>query len=109
MPSVFVATKSDSDLVLQRHEVQPDVYCRNLGLAAPISISVKSRQMADLFNILTAVAMCPSIATPPEYLDSNAGTLKMKRYLAAMGVAGAIIVVCIVSARLYKHNGSFAL
>lgn len=109
MPSVFVATKSDSDLVLQRHEVQPDVYCRNLGLAAPISISVKSRQMADLFNILTAVAMCPSIATPPEYLDSNAGTLKMKRYLAAMGVAGAIIAVCFVGARLYKHNGSFAL
>ncbi|KAF9303061.1 ERMES complex Ca(2+)-binding regulatory GTPase gem1 [Mortierella antarctica] len=109
MPSVFVATKSDSDLVLQRHEVQPDVYCRNLGLAAPISISVKSRQMADLFNILTAVAMCPSIATPPEYLDSNAGTLKMKRYLAAVGVAGAIIAVCLVGARLFKHNGSFAL
>lgn len=109
MPSVFVATKSDSDLVLQRHEVQPDVYCRNLGLAAPISISVKSRQMADLFNILTAVAMCPSIATPPEYLDSNTGTLKMKRYLTAVGVAGAIIAVCLVGARLFKHNGSFAL
>ncbi|KAF9182882.1 ERMES complex Ca(2+)-binding regulatory GTPase gem1 [Haplosporangium sp. Z 11] len=91
MPSVFVATKSDSDLVLQRTEVQPDVYCRTLGLAAPISISVKSRQMADLFNILTAVAMCPSIATPPGYLDANSSTLRMRRYLTAMGVAGALI------------------
>ncbi|KAF8938460.1 mitochondrial Rho 1 [Dissophora ornata] len=105
MPSVFVATKSDSDLVLQRHDVQPDVYCRNLGLAAPISISVKSRQMADLFNILTAVAMCPSIATPPGFLDANSGALRARRYLTAMGVAGALIAVCLLSVRLYRHNG----
>ena len=105
MPSVFVATKSDSDLVQQRHEVQPDVYCRNLGVAAPISISVKARQMADLFNILTAVAMCPSIATPPGFLDANSGTLKLKRYLTAMGIAGALIAMCFVGVRLYRHSG----
>ena len=105
MPSVFVATKSDSDLVLQRNDVQPDVYCRHLGLAAPISISVKSRQMADLFNILTAVAMCPSIATPAGFLDANSSTVRVKRYLTAMGVAGALIAVCLLGVRLYRHHG----
>ncbi|KAF5372263.1 hypothetical protein D9757_009626 [Collybiopsis confluens] len=37
IPTLFVATKSDLDLAQQRHEVQPDVYCRRLGLQVPVS------------------------------------------------------------------------
>ncbi|KAJ2919163.1 hypothetical protein MD484_g1246, partial [Candolleomyces efflorescens] len=37
IPTLFVATKSDLDLAMQRHEVQPDVYCRRLGLQVPVS------------------------------------------------------------------------
>lgn len=59
IPTVFVATKCELDLVTQRYEVQPDVYCRNLGLAVPLSVSVKQHQMADLYHILTGVAMNP--------------------------------------------------
>lgn len=33
----------------QRHEVQPDVYCKRLGLPVPISVSVKQGQTADLW------------------------------------------------------------
>lgn len=59
VPTVIVATKCELDLVTQRCEVQPDIYCRNLGLAVPLSVSVKENQMADLYHILTGVAMNP--------------------------------------------------
>lgn len=59
IPTVFVATKSDLDTVQQRHDVQPDVYCRTLGLAVPISISLKERFTADVYNLLVGVAMDP--------------------------------------------------
>ncbi|KAG5457661.1 MAG: P-loop containing nucleoside triphosphate hydrolase protein [Olpidium bornovanus] len=69
LPNVFLATKSDLDLVQQvspakicdrkRYEEQPDVYCRLLGLAVPTSVSAKDGQMADIFNILTDIAMHP--------------------------------------------------
>jgi Ras family protein T1 len=71
-----VATKSDLDLALQvgfascdvqavfddgekRHEVQPDVYCRRLGLQVPVAVSVKTEQTADVFYAICRVAMNP--------------------------------------------------
>ena len=59
LPSVFVATKSDSDLVPQRYEKQPDMYCRDLGLAVPISVSIKENVTAELYQLLVGVAMEP--------------------------------------------------
>ena len=72
-----MATKSDLDLALQvrfglcdvqtpvdvvfeqRHEVQPDVYCRRLGLQVPVAVSVKTGQTADVFHAICSVAMNP--------------------------------------------------
>lgn len=74
-----MATKSDLDLALQvrfhvpgsvrrlsdnvarvqRHEVQPDVYCRRLFLQVPISVSVITGQTADVFHAVCRVAMNP--------------------------------------------------
>ena len=79
IPTLFVATKSDLDLALQvrsqfstvrqntydnvagvqRHEVQPDVYCRRLSLQVPIAVSVKTGQTADVFHAICRVAMNP--------------------------------------------------
>ena len=59
IPTIFVATKSDLDLALQRHEVQPDVYCRRLGLSVPVAVSVKTGQTADVFHAICGVAMNP--------------------------------------------------
>lgn len=59
LPCVFVATKSDLDLVPQRFEVQPDVYCRNLGLPVPVSLSLKQHVTADIYRLLVGVAMDP--------------------------------------------------
>ncbi|SDA04574.1 BZ3501_MvSof-1269-A2-R1_Chr3-2g06294 [Microbotryum saponariae] len=60
-PSLFVATKSDLDLAQQRHEVQPDTYCRKLGLQVPVAVSVKQAQLADLFHTITSVATHPYV------------------------------------------------
>ena len=45
--------------VLQRHEVQPDVYCRRLGIQVPVSVSVKTGQTADVFHAICSVAKHP--------------------------------------------------
>ncbi|KAG6891671.1 ERMES complex Ca(2+)-binding regulatory GTPase gem1 [Termitomyces sp. T32_za158] len=64
IPTLFVATKSDLDLALQRHEVQPDVYCRRLGLQVPVAVSVKTGQTADVFHAICNIAINPHSAIP---------------------------------------------
>lgn len=65
MPSLFVATKADLDLAQQRHEVQPDTYCRKLGLkisglgAGPLNISIRDGQVADLYGLICGIAVDP--------------------------------------------------
>jgi Ras family protein T1 len=59
LPVVFIATKSDLDLVAQRYPVQPDQYCRSLGLSVPISVSMKTGVTADLYNTLVSVCISP--------------------------------------------------
>lgn len=46
---------------LQRHEVQPDVYCRRLGLQVPVAVSVKTNQTADVFHAICNIAMNPCV------------------------------------------------
>jgi Ras family protein T1 len=55
IPSVFVASKSDLDLAVQRHEVQPDVYCRRLLLRPPVACN--SRQTSVLWQVICSVGM----------------------------------------------------
>src|SRR6266851_1476468 len=45
----------------QRHEVQPDVYCRRLNLQVPVAVSVKTSQIADVFHAICGVAMHPYV------------------------------------------------
>ncbi|QRV86369.1 EF-hand 1, calcium-binding site protein [Ceratobasidium sp. AG-Ba] len=59
IPSMFVATKSDLDLAQQRHEVQPDVYCRRLNLQGPYAVSIKNPQIANLFPAIVSTAINP--------------------------------------------------
>jgi Ras family protein T1 len=59
IPAVFVATKSDLDLAQQRHEVQPDVYCRRLGLPAPLAVSAALGNPVNLWLGITRVALNP--------------------------------------------------
>ncbi|KAI9184516.1 ERMES complex Ca(2+)-binding regulatory GTPase gem1 [Blastocladiella emersonii ATCC 22665] len=101
VPCVMVATKSDLDLVQQRFEVPPDVFCRNLGLDKPIHISVKDDIMADLYNVLAAVAMNPASAIP-KGRPGKAEKSSLARYLALTAAVGAIAAVGFAGWRMYK-------
>ncbi|CAG8484180.1 4298_t:CDS:10 [Ambispora leptoticha] len=104
MPTVFVATKSDCDLVQQRHEVQPDVYCRTLGLSVPISVSVRLQQIADLWILMTGYAMSPATATPGGIVDATHGTSRVKRYLTFTALTGMILGAAFLGFRLFQQH-----
>lgn len=61
IPIVFIATKSDLDLVAQRSKIQPDAYCRSLGLSVPMNISLTTSSR-ELFRMLVGVCMQPNTA-----------------------------------------------
>ncbi|KAJ7644227.1 EF hand associated-domain-containing protein [Roridomyces roridus] len=77
IPTLFVATKSDLDLAQQRHEVQPDVYCRRLGLQVPVAVSVKTGQTADVFHAICGIAMNPMYMTVTAVLGGCTAGLLM--------------------------------
>ncbi|KAF7727122.1 ERMES complex Ca(2+)-binding regulatory GTPase gem1 [Apophysomyces ossiformis] len=104
IPMVFVATKCELDLVTQRYEVQPDVYCRQLGLAVPLSVSVKEHQMADVYHILTGVAMNPTIATPGSTKDNKEEMWLSRHYVALSVVAGVVILTSLAGYKLLKQH-----
>ncbi|KAJ3133446.1 ERMES complex Ca(2+)-binding regulatory GTPase gem1 [Geranomyces variabilis] len=97
IPCVFVATKSDTDLVPQRFEVQPDAYCRALGLAVPISLSIKDNVTAELFSLLVGVAMDPGVAIPG---TSRGPGMSFLRIMAFSTVAVGLVATGIASWKL---------
>jgi len=85
-------------ILSNKYEVQPDVYCRKLGLAVPICVSVKSNEMADLYNLIAGVAMNPQIAIVQNNKDTSSfNTIKYLKYTA---VAGGIIAIGYLSYKL---------
>jgi len=56
---VYISTKNDCTVVEQRYEEQPDKYCRNLGLSVPISTSLKTNTLSDVYNLIVGIAMNP--------------------------------------------------
>ncbi|KAL8284241.1 hypothetical protein RQP46_004990 [Phenoliferia psychrophenolica] len=83
IPSLFVATKSDLDLAQQRHEVQPDTYCRKLSLQVPVAVSMKTGQTADLYHTITATAIHP-LSSIPGGADRPSNRLGYYLYAAAL-------------------------
>ncbi|GAA5932845.1 hypothetical protein JCM3775_002254 [Rhodotorula graminis] len=75
IPTLFVATKSDLDLAQQRHEVQPDTYCRKLSLRVPLAVSVRRGELADLYHTIVRIAQHPLSALPYGPDRSSASSL----------------------------------
>lgn len=86
----------------QRHDVQPDVYCRSLGLAVPISISLKDRFTADVYNLLVGVAMDPTVAIPAFRKSSGQGSLM--KYITVGAAVGAIVALAFLGYRLFARR-----
>lgn len=142
IPTLFVATKSDLDLALQvgricstadskinanqRHEVQPDVYCRRLRLQVPVSVSVKTSQMADVFHVICGIAMNPYVIQRrkrPKF-DNCAGrqssmpgggdralskTARVKMYVTLTAILGGCTAGLLVVYRTLVRQGGMGL
>ncbi|KAF9013534.1 EF hand associated-domain-containing protein [Cyathus striatus] len=91
IPTLFVATKSDLDLALQRHEVQPDVYCRRLGLQMPVAVSVKTGQTADVFHAICSIAMNPHSAIPGGADRALTSTGRLRMYVTVTALLGDVL------------------
>lgn len=97
IPSMFVACKSDLDKVSQRYDVQPDTYCKELGLPSPISISAKDGMMADLFQAIIAASMNPSIALPVPFSDKY-----RKQIISSAALAGGTVLILATIFTMYR-------
>ncbi|KIM28732.1 hypothetical protein M408DRAFT_329191 [Serendipita vermifera MAFF 305830] len=109
IPTLFVATKSDLDLAQQRHEVQPDVYCRRLFLQVPVAVSVKTAQIADVFATICRAAMNPTTSLPggPERsLFANHGMRSLATLTVLLGSLGAGFMLVYRTALLRSLHGS---
>ena len=52
--------------------MQPDVYCRRLGLRVPVSVSVKTGRTADVFHVICGIAMNPCVFSQDALLRGRA-------------------------------------
>jgi len=90
-PALFVATKSDLDLALQRHEVQPDVYCGRLGLDVPLAVSVRKSRRADVvFQAICRVAINPIRHFPGGLSKGYSPFISVRYWLTITTVAGGV-------------------
>lgn len=55
---------------MQRHEVQPDVYCRRLNLPAPMAVSARTGPLTNLWTAITRVALNPCVHALDEPISS---------------------------------------
>ncbi|KAI9592050.1 mitochondrial Rho 1 [Syncephalis fuscata] len=102
IPTVFVATKNDLDPAQQRFAVPPDVYCRQLGLSPPLSVSVMTQRTTDIFNTLTDIAMHPTDALPGS--QGKRVRARLVTYAKAIGILSALAGVGVLIYHFYRTN-----
>ncbi|KAH8104714.1 mitochondrial Rho 1 [Cristinia sonorae] len=106
IPTLFVATKSDLDLAQQRHEVQPDVYCRRLGLQVPVAVSVKTGQTADVYHAICSIAMNPNSAIPGGADRASTAAARLRMYVTVCAIFGGVSAGAFFLYRAWKRPGS---
>ncbi|KAF8919048.1 EF hand associated-domain-containing protein [Mucidula mucida] len=99
IPTLFVATKSDLDLAQQRHEVQPDVYCRRLLLQVPVSVSVKTGQTADVFHAICGIAMKPNTSIPGGADRALLLSARWRKYFTLTALLGGCTAALVIMYR----------
>jgi len=107
IPTLFVATKSDLDLAQQRHEVQPDVYCRRLYLQVPVAVSVKTGQTADVFHAICSVAMHPNSSIPGGAERSVSPAARLRTYIVFSALVGSFSAGMLMAYRTFIRPGTF--
>ncbi|KAL6301993.1 P-loop containing nucleoside triphosphate hydrolase protein [Sparassis latifolia] len=105
IPTLFVATKSDLDLAQQRHEVQPDVYCRRLGLQVPVAVSVRTGQTADVFHAICSIAMKPNNALPGGSDRALTAAARLRTYITVCTLIGGLATGLVLVYRTFSRPG----
>jgi len=85
---VFIVIQCGRRVYAQRHEVQPDVYCRRLGLQVPVAVSVKDGQIADVFHAICGIALNPLSAIPGGADRSMTPAARVRLYVTWTAVLG---------------------
>lgn len=99
LPGIVVASKSDLDRVSQRCEVQPDQYCRQLGLPSPLFVSAKEGMMADLFQKLIVAAMNPALALPVPFVNKY-----RRQIITGAALAGISLTLLVAASLVLRHS-----
>lgn len=78
--------------------MQPDAFCRQLGVPVPVSVSIKERRgYGDVFQTLVGVALDPGLALPGrEKKKREALVASQRRNMFGIGAIGAILVALVV-------------
>jgi len=105
IPTLFVATKSDLDLAQQRHEVQPDVYCRRLGLQVPVAVSIQTGQTADVFHVMCSIAMNPHTAIPGGPDRALTASERLRMYVTITALLGGVSAGLVMLYRSWLRPG----
>ncbi|KAG6335562.1 hypothetical protein ID866_3525 [Astraeus odoratus] len=92
---VYVYDSSDTNSFsyisnLRRHEVQPDVYCRRLGLHVPVAVSVKTGQTADVFHEMCRIVMNPHAAIPGGTEHALTAAERLRTYVTMTALLGGV-------------------
>jgi hypothetical protein len=87
-----------SSLNAQRYDLQPAEYCKKLKLPAPMSVSAKNGTLANLYQLLVAVAFLPY---NPNKEQKRATSRRITSFLIT---AAGIAVASIVAYRFYKQQ-----
>ncbi|KAJ1512098.1 ERMES complex Ca(2+)-binding regulatory GTPase gem1, partial [Coelomomyces lativittatus] len=101
LPCIFIATKSDLDLVQQRYEVPPDVFCKNLCLEKPIHLSVKHHITADIYHVLASMAINP-VTGMLRGRGRGGERYPIFKIIAVTAAMGAILAIGFAGWRLYR-------
>jgi Ras family protein T1 len=103
MPAVYVALKADLDRQQQRCDVQPDVYTRSIGMAAPLHVSEYwPSSLNELFVQLAEAAQNPGPNTP--FAESEEEPSLVLPVFLAGGAVAAIAVAASVLFRAKQQN-----
>ncbi|KAH9936174.1 mitochondrial Rho 1 [Fomitopsis serialis] len=93
-------------LAQQRHEVQPDVYCRRLGLQVPVAVSVKTGQTADVFHAICSVAMNPNSAIPGGSDRAMTAAARIRMYIKVCTLIGGAATGVVLVYRTFARPGN---
>lgn len=98
IPAVYVALKADLDRQQQRYDMQPDVYTRSIGMAAPLHVSEYwPSSLNELFVQLAEAAQHPGPNTPFAESEEEPSIL-----LPVVFAGGAVAAIAVAASILFK-------